>query len=402
MRSEYDICVVGAGVVGLATARAIAHSQPGASLLILDKEPKVAAHQSSHNSGVIHSGLYYRPGSLKARLAVEGSRALYALAADRGIPYRRSGKLVIATDPDEIPALEELERRGKANGLQGLSRMALEEMREVEPAVTGLAALHVPDAGVIDFPSVASHLADELRRSGAELLTDHAVTGIDDPGSRVRVTTNQGSFDCRVLVNCAGLQADRVAELAGIDPEVRIVPFRGEYYRLTGEAASLVRALVYPVPDPRFPFLGVHFTRRVDGTVEVGPNAVLALGREHYREASPNWDDVREMVGYPGFRRFVVANWRPGIAEMVRSRSRSLYARSAARLIPAIRKKHLAEGGAGVRAQAIRPDGRLEDDFVIQTAGASVHVLNAPSPAATASLAIGGYIAEKMGPLLNS
>lgn len=399
-RSGYDVCVVGAGVVGLAAARAIIRGHPGASLLIIDKEPEVAAHQSSHNSGVIHSGLYYRPGSLKARLAVEGSRALYELAAEHGIPHRRSGKLVIATDPTELPALEELERRGRANGLRGLRRLDAAEMKVIEPEVTGLAALHVPEAGVIDFPSVAAVLAEEVLGAGAELRTGHALSGIEHGPAGVVVTTNQGGFSARVLVNCAGLQADRVAELAGVDPQIRIVPFRGEYYRLTDGASDLVRALVYPVPDPRFPFLGVHFTRRVDGTVEVGPNAVLALGREHYRGTGPNWGDVLETITYPGFRRFAFQHWRAGVSEMIRSRSRSLYARLAARLIPAIAKEHLVAGGAGVRAQAIRPDGRLEDDFVIQTAGTSVHVLNAPSPAATASLAIGAYIAERVEPLL--
>jgi L-2-hydroxyglutarate oxidase LhgO len=349
---------------------------------------------------VIHSGLYYRPGSLKARLAVEGRRALYRLAAEAGIPHQRSGKLVIATDSAEIPALEELERRGGANGLEGLRRVGPEEMKEIEPEVTGLAALHVPEAGVIDFPSVAVRLSEELTTGSAELRTGHAVTALDHEPAGVGISTSQGSFVARVLVNCAGLQADRVAELAGVEPEVRIVPFRGEYYQLTEEAAALVRALVYPVPDPRFPFLGVHFTRRVDGTVEVGPNAVLALGREHYRGAAPDWGDVWETLRYRGFRRFAVGHWQAGLAEIFRSRSRSLYARSASRLIPAITSENLVEGGAGVRAQAIRPDGTLEDDFVIQRAGASVHVLNAPSPGATASLAIGDYIARTVGRLL--
>ena len=397
---RYDVCVVGAGLVGLATARAIADSHSGISILVLEKEPGVAAHQSSHNSGVIHSGLYYRPGSLKARLAVEGRRALYELAEVAGIAHGRSGKVVIASDRSQLSALEELERRGKANGLSGLRRLEAGEIRDFEPAATGVAALLVPEAGVIDFGAVASHLTAELARDGTQILTGSPVTRIEHNTAGVRVATAEDSHEARVLVNCAGLHADHIAELAGVVPRVRIVPFRGEYYQLSPDAAPYVRALIYPVPDPRFPFLGVHFTRRVDGVVEVGPNAVVALGREHYRGASPNWAEVWETLTYRGFLRFALNNWRSGIAEILRSRSRRLYAKSAAVLVPAVERRHLMKGGAGVRAQAVRPDGTLEDDFVFEEAGSTVHVLNAPSPAATASLAIGVHIAERVSSII--
>ncbi len=399
-RRRSDVAVVGGGLIGLAVSRALLESHSGLSLLVLEKEERIAAHQSSHNSGVVHSGLYYRPGSLKAQLSVEGRRSIYELCEAVGIPFRRSGKLVIATRPDELPALDELERRGEANGLKGLQRIDAAGIRRFEPAATGLAALHVPEAGVVDFPQVASHLADGLEAVGGEVLTGHEVTGITHGLDGVTVTAGGEQLSVRVLVNCAGLQADRVAAMAGITPPVRIVPFRGEYYRLADQASALVRNLIYPVPDPRFPFLGVHFTRRVDGSVEVGPNAVLALGREHYRGTAPVWSDLAEVLRYPGFLRLVARHWWSGTAELLRSRSARLYARAARRLLPEVRREDLLPGGAGVRAQAVGRDGRLVDDFVIETAGTSVHVLNAPSPGATACLAIGRHIAGRVAGLL--
>jgi (S)-2-hydroxyglutarate dehydrogenase len=386
--------------VGLAVARALVSQFRGISLVVLDKESELATHQSSHNSGVIHSGLYYRPGSLKARLSVEGRRAVYEMCEAEGIPYDRSGKLVIATDQSEVPALDELERRGKANGLIGLRRIGPDGIRELEPEATGLAALHVPEAGVVDFARIALHHAKILRDAGVSIATDAEVTGVTHEGDGVVAIAGEQRFASRVLVNCAGLQSDRVAALAGVTSGVRIVGFRGEYYRMSDEAAPLVRALIYPVPDPRFPFLGVHFTRRIDGTVEVGPNAVLAIGREHYRGASPDWAELRSVVAYGGFRKLAMRNWRSGIAEMLNSRSTRRYARLARRLLPALRREHLLPGGAGVRAQAVDVKGNLVDDFVIETVGRSVHVLNAPSPGATASIAIGRYIAEQVSPFL--
>lgn len=390
----YDVCIIGAGLVGLGVGWALGEAHPGIALVIVDKEPTVAAHQSSHNSGVSHSGLYYRPGSLKARLCVEGRRRLEEFCETRGIAYKRSGKLVIATSPWHREALDELERRGVANGLTGLRRLGPDGINEIEPAAVGLEALHVPEAGVVDFPAVAQRLASELGERGADLRLGHTVTAIAHEADGARIEAGGEEIRARVVVNCAGLHSDRVAELAGVHSEIRIVPFRGEYYTLVPEAGSLVRALIYPVPDPRFPFLGVHFTRRIDESVEVGPNAVLALGREHYREARPDWGEVRTTLSVPGFRRLARRHWRTGLSEMVRSRSRAMYARSARSLVPQVRAEHLLAGGAGVRAQAVSPDGRLVDDFVIEETGSTVHVLNAPSPGATASLAIGDHVAR--------
>jgi L-2-hydroxyglutarate oxidase LhgO len=393
MPVTYDVCIIGAGLVGLGVARALSESHDGVGIVILDKEPAVAMHQSSHNSGVAHSGLYYRPGSLKARLCVEGRRSLEEYCETRDIAFSRSGKLVIATNPAQLGPLAELERRGIANGLSGLKRLDAAGLRELEPAAVGLDALHVPEAGVVDFPAVAVRLAAELSERGADLRLGHAVTAIDHDGTGARIRVADQEIRARLVVNCAGLHSDRVALMAGVRSNVRIVPFRGEYYTLVPEAEHLVRALIYPVPDPRFPFLGVHFTRRIEGTVEVGPNAVLALGREHYRDVGPDWGEVRETLAFPGFRKLVRRHWRTGASEMIRSRSRPMYARSARSLVPEIRPQHLIPGGAGVRAQAVSPDGSLVDDFVIEEAGPTVHVLNAPSPGATASFAIGGHVA---------
>ena len=396
----FDVCVVGAGLVGLATARALTELRPGISVLVLDKEDGLARHQSSHNSGVVHSGLYYKPGSLKAELCVAGREAMYALCDEAGIPAARSGKLVIATDTSEFDALDELERRGRANGLVGLQRMGSEEIKDIEPHAVGLAALFVPEAGVADFPGVAAHLASHLTAGGAEIRTAHAVEAIAHRVDGVEISAGGERHFARALVNCAGLHSDRVAALAGITPRVRIVPFRGEYYKLAESAADLVRTLIYPVPDPRFPFLGVHFTRRIDGTVEVGPNAVLALGREHYRGARPNWTDLGETLRHSGFRRLAARHWKSGAQELLNSRSRRLYARLARRLVPQVRAADLQPGGSGVRAQAVSSDGALVDDFVFEEAGSTVHVLNAPSPGATASLAIGRYIAIRTLPVI--
>ena len=389
----YDVCIIGAGLVGLGVARALSESHPGIGIVIVDKEDTVAAHQSSHNSGVVHSGLYYRPGSLKAQLCVEGRRRLKDYCRVTGIAFEESGKLVIATKQSELEPLAELERRGRANGLSGLTRVDSDGIRELEPAAVGLQALHVPEAGVVDFPAVAAQVARDLTEAGADIRTGFEVETIHHHGYGAHIRSADNEIRAAVVVNCAGLHSDRVAALAGVRSQVRIVPFRGEYYTLDTEAKHLVRALIYPVPDPRFPFLGVHFTRRVDGSVEVGPNAVLAIGREHYRDADPDWAELRETIGDRGFRRLIMRHWRTGATEMFRSRSRALYARSARALVPAIRSEHLVPGGAGVRAQAVSSEGALLDDFVIEEAGSTVHVLNAPSPGATASMAIGSHVA---------
>jgi (S)-2-hydroxyglutarate dehydrogenase len=397
MSERFDVCVVGGGIVGLATATAVAEANPGVSIVVLDKEPAVASHQTGHNSGVIHSGLYYKPGSLKAKLCVEGQRRMYAYCEQHDLPFKRSGKIVVASFPSELPAMDELFRRGTENGLIGITRLSTAEIREFEPNAIGVAAIHVPESGVADYAAVARHLAENLP---GEVRLGSAVESISTTSDGVRVSTSSATVSARVLVNCGGLHSDRVARMAGIDPPVQIVPFRGEYYTLTPAAASLVNALIYPVPDPRFPFLGVHFTRRVDGSVEVGPNAVLALGREHYRGSKPNARDLAETLRYRGFHRVVAKYWKTGAAEAWRSARRSTYARSAQTLVPDVRAEHLQPGGAGIRAQAVTRDGALVDDFSIVETDTAVHVLNAPSPAATASLAIGAHIAGLVSPKL--
>ena len=390
MTDRYDVAVIGGGIVGLATARAVAARLPGVDLAIIEKEPAVGAHQTGHNSGVLHTGIYYTPGSLRAKLCVQGHRAMAEFCRHEGLPFRGGGKVVVATTRAQVPRLEELQRRGNLNGVRGLRRLDGDQLREREPHARGVAALDVPEAASVDFAAVARRIAADLPgelRTGAplEAVEVGEVVALHAGGSRVTA---------RLVVNCGGLHSDRVACLAGATPEVRIVPFRGEYYRLRDEAATLVRSLIYPVPDPTFPFLGVHFTRRVDGTVEVGPNAVLALGREHYRGSRPNAADIVEMLRFGGFWRLVGRHWRAGGAELWRSRIRAVYARSARALVPEVSGADLLPGGAGVRAQAVGADGRLVDDFWIQESPGFVHVLNAPSPAATASLAIGDHLAD--------
>ncbi|HUG32823.1 MAG TPA: L-2-hydroxyglutarate oxidase, partial [Acidimicrobiia bacterium] len=350
---SFDVCVVGGGLVGLGVARAIAERFDGVSIVVLEKEQALARHQSSHNSGVVHSGLYYRPGSLKARLCVEGREAIEAMAESTGIPYRRTGKLVVATDQSEIPALDELERRGRANGLTRLRRLAPGEIAEVEPAAVGVSALWVGDAGVVDFSAIADRHARVLETMGGRVITGSEVTAITHESPGVVVTAGDRRVRTRALVNCAGLHSDLVARMAGSSPPVRIVPFRGEYYHLKGDSAGMVRGLIYPVPDPRLPFLGVHFTRRVEGTVEVGPNAILGLGREHYRGSPIDWAELRSILAHPGFWRLARRYWRHGAAEMLHTRSARLYARLARRLVPEITHADLVPGGAGVRAQAL-------------------------------------------------
>lgn len=396
----FDVCVVGAGLIGLSVALALFQSKPGIRIVVVDKEDEVAQHQSSHNSGVVHSGLYYRPGSLKSRLCIEGREAIHEMCAEHGVSARRTGKLVVATREGELPALEELERRGRAIGLRGLERIGPGGIRDHEPHATGIAALYVPDAGVADFPGLALAISRMLQAGGVEVRTGWHLTAVEHAASRVVLSGETDVLEARVLVNCAGLQSDRVAAMAGVDSDVRIIPFRGEYYRLSDDAAQLVNALIYPVPDPRFPFLGVHFTRTIDGVVEVGPNAVLAWAREQYRGVKPNARDVREVMSSAGFRRLAMRHGVSGTRELVRSRSKRLYARQARRLVPAIVHKQLREGGVGVRAQAVARNGTLIDDFVIERAGATIHVLNAPSPGATASLAIGRMVAQRAADLL--
>jgi L-2-hydroxyglutarate oxidase len=395
MTDRYEVAIVGGGIVGLATAAALVDRLVG-SLVVLEAEPRLAMHQTGHNSGVVHAGLYYRPGSLKARLCADGREEMLRFCRERGVASEQCGKVVVATRRSELPALAELERRGRANGLTGLRRLDPDGLRELEPHASGVAALHVPESGIADYTGVAAALAEQVTGRGGEIRTGaRLIAGVACGGDLVAETT-AGDVRCRLLVGCAGLQSDRVARLCGDEPGLRIVPFRGEYYELRAERRHLVRNLVYPVPDPRFPFVGVHFTRRVDGSVEAGPNAVLALRREGYRRREASLSDIADMLSYRGFWRLTRAHWRTGAEEIVRSLSREGFARALQRLVPDVVADDLRPGGAGVRAQAVSPDGKLVDDFRIVTGRRTIHVLNAPSPAATASLAIGRYIADRV------
>ena len=393
-----DIAVIGGGIVGLATAMALAeHTR--AAVVVLEAEPRLAAHQTGHNSGVVHSGLYYRPGSLKARNCVAGREALYRFCDEQGIAHERCGKVVLAVHESERPRLEELERRGRGNGLQGLRRLAPEEIREHEPHARGVAGLFVPDTGIVDYTAVAEAYAARARAAGALVLTGARVGACrrdrtaGGAAADLVLETALGEVRCGALVNCAGLHSDRVARLCGVDPGVRIVPFRGEYYDLLPARTHLVRNLLYPVPDPRFPFLGVHFTRRVQGGIEAGPNAVLALKREGYGRADFSARDTAELLAYAGFWRMGLRHWRMGLEESWRSTSARAFVAALRRLVPAIARADVVRAGAGVRAQALEPDGKLSDDFLIVEAERMIHVLNAPSPAATASITIGRTIA---------
>lgn len=383
--------MVGGGLVGLATAMQL--GQAGLRVTVLEAEDRVAVHQSGHNSGVIHSGLYYKPGSLKATLCGEGSRALYRLCEEEGITHQRCGKLVVATTPGELPPLAELKRRGQANGLAGVRRLRAEEIAEVEPHAAGVAALHVPGTGIIDYQGVARAYVRRIESRDGQVVLGARVSGVRRDGPGLVVETGQGAFPCSLLVNCAGLQSDRVARLCGADPKVRIVPFRGEYYDLAPEHRGLVRGLIYPVPDPRFPFLGVHLTRRVDGSVEAGPNAVLALKREGYRWRDVSPRDVAATVTWPGFWRLAARHGRIAVYEVRRSLSKAIFVRDLQRLVPEIRPEAVHRAGSGVRAQALDEKGALVDDFRIERSERAIHVLNAPSPGATASIPIGGRIA---------
>ncbi|HYU34557.1 MAG TPA: L-2-hydroxyglutarate oxidase [Thermoanaerobaculia bacterium] len=387
-----DVAVVGGGLVGLATALALAEGH-GRSVAVLEAEDRLAAHQSGHNSGVIHSGLYYKPGSLKAKLCVEGARSLYRFCEEEGIAHERCGKLVVATREDELPQLDELARRGQANGLTGLQRLKKEEIREHEPHAAGIAALWVPETGIIDYPAVAQAYGRRIEARGGTVWTGARLLGVRRNGSGLVAETARGEVECKSLVNCAGLQSDRVARLCGAPVDVRIIPFRGEYYELVPERRSLVRGLIYPVADPRFPFLGVHLTRMVSGGVEAGPNAVLALKREGYRWTDVGLRDVVASATWPGLWRLAARFWRTAAFEVWRSLVKSAFVRDLQRLVPEIRDEDLYRSGAGVRAQAMERNGALVDDFRIVHSENAIHVLNAPSPAATASLAIGRTIA---------
>jgi len=394
------VVVVGAGILGLATARRLLQERPGLRLVVLEKEPETATHQTGHNSGVVHSGIYYAPGSLKARLCTQGKAALERYVAERGLPYERCGKLIVALDASELPRLAELERRAIANGVGGLSLLEGDELRTVEPNAAGIRALHARETAIVDYRAVAAAFASDVKEAGGELQLGAAVVGIAERGGSVAVETTGGSLTATALVGCAGLQSDRIATLAGTEPPVRIVPFRGDYYTLTPQAGALVNGLLYPVPDPAYPFLGVHFTKLVDGRVIAGPNAVLALARERYNRTGLDLRDVASTLGYRGFWRLARQHFRFGAVEVWRDVVKRAYVRELQRYVPAVTAGDLTFGPSGIRAQALDRDGRLVDDFVLERTGRQLHVLNAPSPAATASLAIADHLAAQAAELL--
>lgn len=387
-----SVTIIGGGIIGLAVAERLSRSM---QVTLLEKEAEWAAHQTGHNSGVIHGGPYYLPGTLKARMCVAGNLSMIAFAQENGIEHRVTGKLIVATDAVELPRLHELAARALANGVAA-RLISADEAQELEPHVRTVGALHVHTTGIIDYSAVSRVLAKRAAAAGAQLVTGARVVAIRHAATGVAVEHTRGRVESQLLINCAGLYADRVAQLAGVVPEVRIVPFRGEYYELTAERRALVNGLIYPVPDPDLPFLGVHLTRMIDGSVHAGPNAVLALAREGYSWAEINARDVANIMCYPGFLRMASRNVATGAAEIARSLSRRRFARSLARLVPEISTADIVRAGAGVRAQAVRRDGSLADDFVIQRAPRQLHVLNAPSPAATSSLEIARHIAAEL------
>lgn len=400
MQKTCDVVIVGAGIVGLATALRLAETSRSLTITVLEKEQGPARHQTGHNSGVIHSGIYYKPGSFKAKLCVDGAGRLVRFCEQHDIPYERCGKVVVAVRREEIPWLEELYRRGTANGVEGMRMLDLKGVKAYEPHVSCVQGLHVPTTGIVDFRQVARCYAQEFIGRGGEACFGHRLVSVERRNGRLEAVTTRGVFSTRLLINCTGLYADKVAALSGLRPPCRIVPFRGEYYQLKLQRRHLVRNLIYPVPDPRFPFLGVHFTRIIDGSVEAGPNAVLAGAREGYTKSILHPGELAETLAYAGFWRMAAKYWKPGFYEMARSFSKRLFVKALQQLVPEIRSGDVEPGGAGVRAQALGDDGKLLDDFVIQKAEGMVHVLNAPSPAATASLAIADHIVQAARPFL--
>jgi (S)-2-hydroxyglutarate dehydrogenase len=392
---RFDVVVVGGGILGLATARAIVEARPDLRLAIVEKEPELATHQSGHNSGVLHAGLYYAPGSLKAQLCREGKASIEAFAEQHDIPFERCGKLVVALDDSEMDRFAALRERAEANGVPGLEEVGPERIREIEPHAAGIRGLWSPSTGIIDFRRVALAMADDLVAGGTTILANRAVRRLDERGGEVVVATAAGDLVAGLAVACAGLHADELAAASGGAADPRITPFRGDYYTLTPDARSLVNGLIYPVPDPRFPFLGVHFTKRIDGAVWAGPNAVLAFAREGYRRRDVHPIELGRTVTYPGFVRLASRFLRMGLAEMWRDWWKPAFVRELQRYVPEIRAEQLTFGPSGVRAQALARDGSLVDDFVLGGTGRILHVRNAPSPAATSSLAIGRKLATQ-------
>lgn len=398
---EVNVVVVGGGIIGLATAHQIMRRFPDHQVIVLEKEKVLAQHQSGRNSGVLHSGIYYQPGSLKSINCREGRLAMQTFCEHNDIPHEVCGKVIVATEENELGRLDEIYRRGQKNGVD-CAKLNADQLRAIEPYCRGIAAVHVKAAGIVDYRRVCFRLCELILENGGEIHTDTQLLGVSSVSNQIVIETSKGAFQTSLLVNCAGLQSDRVAKMCGHQPEVKIVPFRGEYYELSEKAEHLCRNLIYPVPDPAFPFLGIHVTRTIFGSVECGPNAVLAFAREGYRKWDVNLRDLWDAVGYRGFHKLAAKHWSVGFEEIRRSYFQSAFLSSLQRLIPAVRGKDLIAAPAGVRAQAVRKDGTLVDDFVIQKEGNFIHVLNAPSPAATASLNIGAFIAEQSADVLNT
>jgi len=393
---NYDAIVVGGGAVGLATAFRLLEARPQLKLLLVEKEARLAAHQTGNNSGVLHSGLYYRPGSEKAKLSVSGLREMVAFCHKHGIAHEQCGKIVVATADHELPRLENLWERGNANGLLGLRKLNPQQIKEIEPHAAGIAAIHVPQEGIVDYPGVCEKLGELIRQAGGEIKLNARVLKIVPGGNEPLVETSVGNFRAKFIVTCGGLHADRLVRASGQKSAAKVIPFRGEYFKIKKERQYLVRNLIYPVPDPKFPFLGVHFTRLARGGIEAGPNAVLAFSREGYHWSDINLRDLAESLCFPGLWKFLAKYPSMCGYEIRRSLSKAEFTRSLQRLVPGIRADDLETGGSGVRAQAMLPEGKLVEDFHFEEAGGILHVVNAPSPAATASLAIGKKISERV------
>jgi L-2-hydroxyglutarate oxidase len=391
-KKQYDVAIIGGGIIGCATAMVLTQDK-NLSVVVLEAQSKLAAHQTGNNSGVIHSGLYYKPGSLKAKNCVLGREAMYRFCEAFGIAFERCGKVVVAADDQEIPMLNTLEERGRANGLKGIRRLSAEEIKECEPFVVGIDGLFVPDTGIVDYSRVTEAFAEIAQANACEILLNTRVRVCERISEGLILKTSRGDVRCKNLVNCAGLQSDRVAKMCGVEPGLKIVPFRGEYYELVPGREHLVKNLIYPVPDLSFPFLGVHFTRMIQGGVEAGPNAVLAFKREGYKKTSFSVKDSLEIFTYSGFIKLIRPYWKMGLGEIARSFSKKAFVRALQRLIPELGSDDVHPGGAGVRAQALEPNGALVDDFRIVETDKMIHVLNAPSPAATAAISIGEKIA---------
>ena len=393
---ETDLLIIGAGIVGLATALQVTRRFPKLRVLVVEKEDHVAAHQTGHNSGVIHSGLYYKTGSLKARNCVAGAASMKRFCQEQGVPFKECGKLVVATSDEEVPRLEQLHQRGIANGVPGLRMLSREQFREIEPHCEGVSALHVPSTGVVDYTAVAAKYVELIEQAGGEIILRAPVTGLRDDGSVNAVETAAGVFRAAYVINCAGLYSDTIARLAGLQTELEIIPLRGEYYEVKPERRYMVKAPIYPVPDPRFPFLGVHFTRRISGSVEAGPNALLAFRREGYTGAPVDLTEATEMLRFPGFWKMAGKYWRKGLEEQYRSWVKAAFVKSLQKMVPEMQEDDLIQGGSGVRAQAVDRNGNLVDDFYFVHSHRMIHVCNVPSPAATASLEIGNAIVDML------